>query len=54
MHDVEGTYANWLAPMDASYVILRPDFYVAATAQSPEQLITRFDEVLAKLHVKSA
>ena len=52
--DVEGTYANWLAPMDASYVILRPDFYVAATAQSPEQLITRFDEVLAKLHVKSA
>ena len=32
--DAEGTYARWLTGIGASYVLLRPDFYVAATASS--------------------
>jgi resorcinol 4-hydroxylase (NADPH) len=47
--DIEGTYTRWLASIDAKYVILRPDFYVAATASSPELLRQRFDEVMSKL-----
>ncbi len=49
--DVEGTYARWLNGIGATYVILRPDFYVAATASSPEDLRRRFDEVVSHLHL---
>jgi 3-(3-hydroxy-phenyl)propionate hydroxylase len=49
--DVNGTYARWLQGIDASYVLLRPDFYVAATAKTPAQLRDRFDEVMSRLHV---
>ncbi|RJG01036.1 bifunctional 3-(3-hydroxy-phenyl)propionate/3-hydroxycinnamic acid hydroxylase [Noviherbaspirillum sedimenti] len=52
--DVEGTYASWLDSIDARYVIVRPDFYVAATASDAESLRCRFDEVMAKLHVRVA
>ena len=38
--DVNGTYEQWLTSIDASYFILRPDFYVAATAKSEEDLGT--------------
>ena len=50
--DCEGTYAKWLASIDANYFILRPDFYVAATAKSAESLRNHFDEVLSKLYLK--
>jgi 3-(3-hydroxy-phenyl)propionate hydroxylase len=49
--DVEGTYAKWLNEINARYVVLRPDFYVAATANSPENLRHRFDEVMSRLHL---
>lgn len=49
--DAEGTYARWLNGIGASYVVLRPDFYVAATAGSPAELRRRFDEVISRLHV---
>jgi 3-(3-hydroxy-phenyl)propionate hydroxylase len=49
--DVEGTYARWLEAIGATYVVLRPDFYVAATASTPEDLQRRFDEVLSRLHL---
>lgn len=49
--DAEGTYARWLDAIDACYVVLRPDFYVAATAKTPEALRHRFDEVTARLHL---
>lgn len=49
--DAEGTYAHWLDAIDARYVVLRPDFYVAATAKTPEALRHRFDEVIARLHL---
>lgn len=50
--DAEGTYVGWLNGIDATYVLLRPDFYVAATARSAEGLRHRFDEVMARLHLQ--
>ena len=52
--DAEGTYAKWLNGIGATYVLLRPDFYVAATAATPEELRRRFDEVMGRLHIKAA
>jgi resorcinol 4-hydroxylase (NADPH) len=52
--DVEGTYAKWLAAIDARYVLLRPDFYVAATANNAETLQRRFDEVMQRLQLVAA
>ena len=49
--DVEGTYAEWLSSIDANYVILRPDFYVAATAKNAEELNSQMAKVLRKLHI---
>jgi len=49
--DVNGTYAAWLDEIDAKYFILRPDFYVAATAKSAADVSKRFEQVLKKLHV---
>ena len=51
---VDGTYARWLRDIDAQYVVLRPDFYVAATAKSPEDLRHRFDEVISRLRLTQA
>ena len=51
--DVDGTYADWMANIDAKYVILRPDFYVAATASSADELGARLDEVFGKLGMSS-
>ncbi|MGB0849244.1 MAG: hypothetical protein ACPGSM_21090, partial [Thiolinea sp.] len=47
--DIEGTYAKWMTDIGASYCILRPDFYVAATARSANDLSRRFTEVMGKL-----
>ena len=49
--DSEATYATWMAAIDAKYLILRPDFYVAATANSENDLRLRFDQVLEKLQL---
>jgi 2-polyprenyl-6-methoxyphenol hydroxylase-like FAD-dependent oxidoreductase len=49
--DVDGTYAKWLSGIDACYVLLRPDFYVAATANTADVLRQRFDEVMSRLHL---
>lgn len=51
--DVNGTYAKWMASIDARYFIVRPDFYVAATAKSAVELSQRFDEVWLKLHLRT-
>jgi 3-(3-hydroxy-phenyl)propionate hydroxylase len=53
-YDVEGTYAKWLGAIDAKYVLLRPDFYVAATASCGEKLRQRFDKVMSKLDVRAS
>ncbi|WP_115114804.1 bifunctional 3-(3-hydroxy-phenyl)propionate/3-hydroxycinnamic acid hydroxylase [Rhizobiales bacterium] len=49
--DAEGTYARWLSHIGATYVVLRPDFYVAATAVSPADLRRCFDEIVSRLHL---
>ncbi|MGO4391297.1 bifunctional 3-(3-hydroxy-phenyl)propionate/3-hydroxycinnamic acid hydroxylase [Variovorax sp. M-6] len=49
--DINGTYAKWLRDIEARYVLLRPDFYVAATASTPEQMRQRFEEVMSRLHL---
>ena len=51
--DVEGTFKAWLDDIDAKYVLIRPDFYVALTANSAETLQSRFDKVMAELHLAS-
>ncbi|TXI00351.1 MAG: bifunctional 3-(3-hydroxy-phenyl)propionate/3-hydroxycinnamic acid hydroxylase [Pseudorhodobacter sp.] len=49
--DVEGTMGVWLDRIGARYVLIRPDFYVALTADSPETLQARFAKVMAALHL---
>ena len=52
--DVKGTYATWLGGIEAAYAVLRPDFYVAATAGTPAQLREVFDRILSGLHLTEA
>ncbi len=49
--DVDGTYAQWMNALKATYFILRPDFYVAATANTASEISQRFEQVLSKMHV---
>jgi len=49
--DAEGTYARWLNGIGAKYVILRPDFYVAATCASDDDLRNNFDVLTSRLHL---
>ena len=52
--DSDGVYARWLADIEARYVLVRPDFYVAVTANSPGDLQARFDKVMGGLDLKHA
>lgn len=49
--DAEGTFKAWLDDINAKYVLIRPDFYVALTAASVETLQSRFDKVMSELHL---
>ncbi|WP_257605887.1 hypothetical protein [Rhodococcus sp. LW-XY12] len=49
--DVDGTYSAWLDEIGAEFVILRPDFYVAATASDTAGLQASLDTILAGLHL---
>ncbi|WP_138844473.1 bifunctional 3-(3-hydroxy-phenyl)propionate/3-hydroxycinnamic acid hydroxylase MhpA [Rhodococcus pyridinivorans] len=49
--DVDGTYSTWLDEIGAEFVILRPDFYVAATASDTAGLQASLDTILAGLHL---
>ena len=51
-HDVtttDTTYTDWVAQSTAPYAIIRPDFYVAATAASVDDLRQCFDDITEKL-----
>lgn len=50
--DSDGRFADWLGRIGATYVLIRPDFYVALTADSPALLQARFDTVMAALHLQ--
>ena len=52
--DVEGTYAKWLNGIGAKYVVLRPDFYVAATCATEDDLRNNFDIVTSRLHLHNS
>jgi resorcinol 4-hydroxylase (NADPH) len=52
--DVEGTYTKWFDGLETNFVILRPDFYVAATASTPAALQESFDSIIGGLHLTSA
>jgi len=49
--DVEGTIGAWLDRIGARYVLIRPDFYVALTADTAEVLQARFAKVARALHL---
>ena len=51
--DAEGTYARWFEGLGAKYALLRPDFYVAATAATPEDLRRYFDMVMVRIYLRS-
>lgn len=47
--DVDGTYEDWFRSIDANYVVLRPDFYVAAAAGSGPELHAAVTELFGRL-----
>ena len=47
----DSVYSDWMVSEDAHYIVLRPDFYVAATAKTPKELAAYLDEVFEKLCV---
>ena len=49
--DVDNAYAEWMSKIDASFFILRPDFYVAATAKTKAELQLCFDDVVSSLNL---
>jgi 2-polyprenyl-6-methoxyphenol hydroxylase-like FAD-dependent oxidoreductase len=51
--DVEGTIGAWLDRIGARYVLIRPDFYVALTADSAGVLQARFAKVMGALHLQA-
>lgn len=52
VRDVHGTYTRWLDDINADFAILRPDFYVAATAADAVELRACLDEILDGLHLR--
>lgn len=44
--DLEGTYAAWMAQNKVNHILVRPDYYVAATAGSEAQLRSTFESVM--------
>ena len=46
---MDDSYTDWMASADAHFAIIRPDFYVAATAKDAVQLATCLDTLLERL-----
>ena len=47
--DIEGFYAGWMAELVAKYIIIRPDFYVAASAETAAELSACFNQLMLSL-----
>jgi len=54
VEDVDGTYATWLDSINARYLVIRPDFYVAASAWTADALQHQLDELLEQLYLVPA
>lgn len=50
--DLGGNYTDWMAERNLKHILIRPDFYVAATAGGPEALRIAFDEIMADLYLR--
>lgn len=51
--DVDGRFADWLGRAGVRYALIRPDFYVALTADTPADLQARFATVMERLHLQA-
>ena len=51
--DINGFYADWMEEIDANYLIIRPDFYVAASAKTAPELSHCFDRVIGMLKLET-
>ncbi|WP_190987826.1 bifunctional 3-(3-hydroxy-phenyl)propionate/3-hydroxycinnamic acid hydroxylase [Pseudarthrobacter sulfonivorans] len=49
--DAEGTYTKWFDDLGINFVVVRPDFYVAATAADPAGLRDSLDALIDGLHL---
>ncbi len=49
--DINGTYSKWFDAIEVNFVVVRPDFYVAATAADGAALRGHLDEILLGLHL---
>lgn len=52
--DIDGFYARWLSDIDSKFLLMRPDFYVATSAKTPQELQTRFSDVASTLDLMRA
>ena len=52
--DLDGTYSTWLRDNGRRHMIVRPDFYVAATAVDSAELEAHFDELSRTLRATAA
>ena len=51
--DVEGVYSDWMREHGIGHMLVRPDFYVAATAADEDSLREVFDTVVAGMDLRS-
>jgi resorcinol 4-hydroxylase (NADPH) len=49
--DVDGTYTKWFDDLAINFVVIRPDFYVAATAAEPSELRDSVHALFEGLHL---
>jgi 3-(3-hydroxy-phenyl)propionate hydroxylase len=50
---LDASYVDWMTAANANYAIIRPDFYVAATAETSAQLAACLDMILERLEQPS-
>lgn len=48
---LDASYRDWMIAAGANYAIIRPDFYIAATASTPAQLAIHFNTILDRLRL---
>ena len=48
---LDTSYRDWMTAAGANYAIIRPDFYIAATASTPAQLAIHFNTILDRLRL---
>lgn len=47
--DVDGVYSAWMKENGRSHILARPDFYIAGTAQTEQDLHEVFDQIFSKI-----